>query len=167
MKLTAQEEYGLRCLLQIGRLGDGVSLTIPQISQAEGISTDYVAKLMRILRQGGLVKSVRGQAGGYRLARPADKIVISDVILVLGGRLIETDFCERHAGGESSCLHSTDCSIRSLWRAVQTAIDQVLSKTTLKDLLCNEQQMASLVSDLIPASNRWMSQSESLAESAE
>ena len=64
MKLSAQEEYGLRCLLRLGAQGDGGSLTIPEISRTEGISPEYVAKLMRILRQGGLVTSARGATGG-------------------------------------------------------------------------------------------------------
>jgi len=51
MKLTSQEEYGLRCLLRLAR--EGESLTIPKISQKEGISNFYVAKLMRILRRAG------------------------------------------------------------------------------------------------------------------
>ena len=65
MKLSAGEEYGLRCLLQIGRrqkeTGDGLS--IPEISQIEGLSIPNVAKLMRLLRMGGFVESVRGQSG--------------------------------------------------------------------------------------------------------
>ena len=69
MKLTSQEEYGLRCLLRIARQGEGGALTIPEISEAEGISSYYVAKLMRILRRGGFVTSARGQAGGYTLSR--------------------------------------------------------------------------------------------------
>ncbi len=50
MKLSAQEEYGLRCLLRLGPQGDGGSLTIPEISRTEGISPEYVAKLMRTTR---------------------------------------------------------------------------------------------------------------------
>jgi Rrf2 family protein len=149
MKLTSQEEYGLRCLLRIAREGEGGSLTIPKISQKEGISNFYVAKLMRILRRSGLVKSVRGQAGGYALARPADQIVVGEALAVLGGRLYDPAFCEEHAGSESLCTNSVDCSVRSLWRAVQQVIDQVLSKTTLKDLLSNEQQMSSWTGHLV------------------
>jgi len=149
MKLTSQEEYGLRCLLRLAREGEGESLTIPKISQKEGISNFYVAKLMRILRRGGLVKSVRGQAGGYALARPADRIVVGEALAILGGRLYEPAFCEEHAGSESSCTNSVDCSVRSLWRAVQQVIDQVLSKTTLKDLLANEQEMTSRAGHLV------------------
>ncbi len=152
MKLTSQEEYGLRCLLRIAREGEGGSLTIPKISEKEGISNFYVAKLMRILRRGGLVKSVRGQAGGYAMARPADQIVVGEALAVLGGRLYDPGFCEEHAGSESLCNNSVDCSVRSLWRAVQQVIDQVLSRTTLKDLLSNEQQMTSWTGHLVKVS---------------
>ena len=50
MKLSATEEYGLRCLLQLAKCGDGRSLTIPEISRAEGLSVPNAAKLMRVLR---------------------------------------------------------------------------------------------------------------------
>jgi Rrf2 family protein len=149
MKLSSQEEYGLRCLLRIGARGEGGTLTIPEISRAEGISPEYVAKLMRILRRGGLLKSARGAAGGYTLSRPADQITVGEALYLLGGRLFESDFCDRHSGFESLCTHSIDCSIRSLWRALQTAVDQVLTRTTLKDLLCSEPEMVSLVTDLV------------------
>jgi Rrf2 family protein len=148
MKLSAQEEYGLRCLLRIGGQGDGGSLAIPEISRAEGLSPEYVAKLMRILRRGGLVTSARGAAGGYTLARPADQITVGETLSLLGGRLFEAGFCERHSGAESLCTHTIDCSIRSLWRALQNAVDQVLTKTTLKDLLCSEPEMVSLMAEL-------------------
>ena len=141
MKLSAQEEYGLRCLIQIGRneLEVGGDLTIAEISQAEGLSIPNVAKLMRILRLGGFVDSARGQAGGYRLSRPADQIVAGDVLAVLGGRLFGPNFCDEHTGVAQLCTHSVDCSVRSLWNAVQSVIDQMLGRVTLKDLLVREE----------------------------
>jgi len=151
MKLSSQEEYGLRCLLRIARQTEA-SLTIPEISQAEGISISHAAKLMRLLRRGGFVNSARGQAGGYTLARPASQIVVGEVLAVLGGRLYDPGFCEEHTGLERLCTHSVDCSIRSLWRTVQLVLDQVLSKTTLQDLLHNEQQMTSWVNHLVSVS---------------
>jgi Rrf2 family protein len=135
MKITAQEEYGVRCLLEIGRRGPEASLTIPEIGRAEGLSTHYVAKIMRVLRQGGLVKSARGQTGGYSLARPLARITMAEALAVLGGRLYEPEFCEHHPGSESVCTHSSGCTIRFLWRDVQQAVDQLLSQTTLEDLL--------------------------------
>lgn len=135
MKLSSHEEYGLRCLLQVARHDAGGSATIPEISRNEGISMPYVAKLMRILRQGGFVRAARGKVGGYTLALPPDQICVGDALTILGGRMYEDDFCDRHSGTQHSCAHSTECSIRSLWRTVQGAVDGVLRATTLRDLL--------------------------------
>ena len=99
MKLSAQEEYGLRCLLHLARCGDGGSLTIPEISKAERLSVPNVAKLMRLLRMGEFVKSARGQSGGYTLARPASEISVAQVMELLGGPFFSPAFCQRHAGG--------------------------------------------------------------------
>ena len=86
MKFSSQEEYGLRCLLQLGRGGRGSSKTIAEISEAEGLSQAYVAKLLRILRISGFVDSVRGQEGGYTLARDAEELPLSEVLAGVGGR---------------------------------------------------------------------------------
>jgi Rrf2 family protein len=138
VKISAQEEYGIRCLLQIGSRGPDASLTIPEISRAEHISSHYVAKLLRVLRRGGLVTSARGQAGGYTLARPLSAITVSEAMAVLGGRLYDPAFCGQHGGAETVCAHTIECSIRSLWRSLQEAVDGVLGQTTLADLLPSE-----------------------------
>lgn len=141
MKLSSQEDYGLRCLLRVGRKGTTGSVTIPELSRAEGISESNVAKMMRVLREGGFVNSTRGQAGGYALSRPADAINVGHVLATLGGRLYEPSFCDTHAGVERLCTHMPECSIRSVWRMLQTAVDQVLGRITLKDLLGTEREM--------------------------
>ena len=149
MQFSSQEEYGLRCLLRLKLAGSGKSATLAEISQAEGISVPYAAKMMRLLREGGLVTSARGQAGGYRLARPPENISVGEALAVLGGRLFEGKFCDDHSGSEDTCTHSIDCSIRSLWRAVQAVVDRLLSETTIKDLATSERQMDSFVQDLV------------------
>lgn len=147
MKLTSHEEYGLRCLIRIGQQGPDGRLTIPEIASAEGISEAYAAKLLRILRLNGFVIAARG-IGGYALARPANQIVLSEVMALLGGRLFEGDFCAAHPGQMKSCVRLADCSARVLWRALQDAIDGVLTKTTLQDLLFDEQRMLTHVRNL-------------------
>jgi DNA-binding transcriptional ArsR family regulator len=70
MKVTAQEEYGLRCLVQVARgHAQGRSLSITEIAQGEGLSTPYVGKILAVLRKGGLVTAARGRSGGYTLTR--------------------------------------------------------------------------------------------------
>src|SRR5262245_43216804 len=109
MKITAPEEYGLRCLIHLGRVAEGQSLTIPEVAAAEGLSQPYVAKLLGVMRQGGLIESVRGRTGGYRLARPASEIRLGAVMRVLGEPLFDGDgFCQKHSGTEAAdgnCVH--------------------------------------------------------------
>jgi Rrf2 family protein len=122
-----------------------MSLTIPEIARMEGLSIPHVAKLMRLLRRGGFVTSVRGQAGGYRLARTPVQISIGEVLAWLGGRLFDLSFCSIHSGMAKLCTHSVDCSIRSLWRSVQFVVDEVLEKVTLEDLLSDERRVTSQI----------------------
>jgi Rrf2 family protein len=145
MKFSAQEEYGLRCLLRIAYSKSPNGLTIPEISNLEGITQSNAAKLLRILRLGGFIDSARGQSGGYKLTRSPEKIIVSDVLEVLGGKLFQSSFCDIHSGAEMICTNSIDCSIRSLWKAVQVSVDGILKKTTIKDLIGNEEAVNMLV----------------------
>jgi Rrf2 family protein len=145
VKLSSQEEYGLRCLLQIAKQGEGESLTIAEMSQREGISAPNVAKIMRILRRAGLVNSTRGKAGGYTLARPPAQVPVGEALGALGGRLFDATFCDRHSGVEDLCLNDTDCSIRPVLRVVQEAVDQVLAQLTLQSLLRPEREVAATI----------------------
>ena len=142
MQLLAQEEYGLRCLLQVARREGTKPLTIPEIARAEGLSVEYTGKLMRALRQGGMVVSTRGAGGGYCLSRGATEITPWDVIRALGGSFFEDGFCETHPGRLQDCIHRTDCSIRSLWQRVEHAVRDVLDSMTLADLARDERSMA-------------------------
>ena len=128
-------------MLRLGREPEGGSLTIAQLSCQEGISVANVAKMMRVLRRARLVTSTRGKDGGYALARPAGQVRVSEVLAALGGRLFDAGFCDTHSGSTSLCAHMGDCSIRSVWRMLQDAIDGVLGRMTLTDLLRNERDM--------------------------
>ena len=144
MKFNTQEEYGLRLLLRIAKSDSPNGLTIPELSEVEGLSTANVAKILRVLRLAGIIESARGQTGGYKLNQSADKILISDVLTSLGGKLYESNFCDLHAGVENICTNSIDCSIRSIWKTIQNMIDGVLSKVTLQNLLGKEEEVEAL-----------------------
>jgi len=138
MRLSSLEEYGIRCLLRVARnTGEG-PVDIPDIASAEGISQAYTAKLMRILRQGGLVTSVRGVLGGYRLARPADEITVWDVIRTLDGPIWPGDFCASHAGCAERCPSTEDCPTRVVWHWVDAVVKEGLERLSLADLTKGE-----------------------------
>lgn len=150
MHLLAQEEYGLRCLLQVAQHRRPDPLTIPEIAEREGLSPEYTAKLMRALRQGGLVTSTRGPGGGYRLARQPQDVTAWQVIEVLGGSFFPDGFCDSHPGVLRDCVHTPNCSIRSLWRTLESTLRDVLERITLADLQRGEQEFAMWV-DAPPA----------------
>jgi Rrf2 family protein len=136
MKISSQEEYGLRCLLQLAR-AEG-SLSIADIAGKEGLSVPYTAKLLGILRSSGFIESTLGRSGGYRLAQPAGEIRLGRVIHALGEKLFEeAEFCQKHAGTETegACVHHTQCSLRSLWQTLEGAMQHILNGLSLADLV--------------------------------
>ena len=138
MKLSAQEEYGLRCLLQLARAQEsGESLTLSQIAGQEGISSANAGKLMWILTKAGLVQSTRGIKGGYALMRPADEIRLNQVIRVLEGEPAESH-CKSYAGVLDACIHTGDCGIRPVIVELHQIVDNALAEITLSQLLGTE-----------------------------
>jgi len=127
--------------MQVARAEGDSPVSISWIAEAEGLSPDYTAKLMRELRLGKLVCSVRGAVGGYRLARPAREISVWNVLQVLGGEFFSQSFCECHPGQRSRCVRAGDCSIRALWRALQESLRDTLERINLDDLRRDELAM--------------------------
>jgi Rrf2 family iron-sulfur cluster assembly transcriptional regulator len=149
MKITAQEEYGLRILLRIARCNDEESMSIQALSIAEGLSPAYIAKITRMLRQAGLINSTPGNIGGYILAKPATEININLVLKTLGGALFSKEFCNDFSGAMRLCTNSVDCSARSLWQMIQFSVDQLLDKVSLHDLIGNEEKSDNLLTTLL------------------
>ncbi len=145
MKLTAQEEYGLRCLLQVARRAPSAAsapISIREVAEAEGLSVDYAAKLLRVLRQADLLDSERGATGGYRLARAPEEIPLSQVMLALDTPMYGAEFCNNHKGHLSACTHEKTCSLRPVWHAIEAAVAEVLARLTLAELVGAEQSVA-------------------------
>lgn len=135
MKFSAQEEYGLRCLVCLAVEGDGGFLTIPEISNREGLTPSHVAKLLNIMRRAGFVKSIRGQSGGYSLAMHPTDITVQDVLASLGGRMFGEGFCQRHSGNLPECVHNSECIVRPLWVRIQDSVDRAILDITLQQLI--------------------------------
>ena len=153
MKITAQEEYGLRILIRIASCRDAEGMSIPQLSEAEGLTNHYVAKLTRILRLEGFINSTPGNKGGYLLAKSAKQININKVLKALGGALFDKEFCGLHTGSLNLCVNSVDCSSRSLWQMIQFSIDQLLDKITLYDLVNSEKNSGKILKQKLELRN--------------
>src|SRR5437763_13843826 len=138
MKISAHEEYGLRCLLQLARAeADGDLLTLNQIADREGLSVANVGKLMWVLVKAGLVQSQRGANGGYTLARPASQIRLNEVIRILDEDTVDR-FCKTHTGVLDTCIHTSDCGIRPVIVGLHEIVQNALSEITLAQLVGTE-----------------------------
>lgn len=134
MRITAIEEYGLRCLLALARRGPDQQASITEIAEIEGISVAYVSKLLSILRQKGLVTAVRGRGGGFMVARPLDQISLYDVLVALGGPLIDPNHCENHAGQLEQCVHRDACSVQDVLGGLAGYVQEFLTDTSIQDM---------------------------------
>ena len=138
MKISAHEEYGLRCLVQLARAeAEGELLTLAQIAEREGLSVANAGKLLWILNKAGLVQSQRGASGGYTLARPAAEIRLNEVIRILDEDTVD-QFCKTHTGVLDSCIHTSDCGIRPVIVGLHEIVQNVLSEITLAQLVGTE-----------------------------
>lgn len=138
MKITAQEEYGLRCLLQLAKAPQGQLVSVKEIAAKEGLSSAYAEKLLRLLAKAGLVHSVRGMKGGYLLNRPATSLTLGEVVRALGSFPTTNHICTSFTGNQDACVHFSDCGIRSVWSGLTTYIQNFMDQTTLASLLENE-----------------------------
>ena len=138
MKITAQEEYGLRCIVQLASAPPGEPLTGSEIARREGLSYPYAEKLLGILKRAGLVKGLRGVKGGYTLARPAEQITLGDVGRALGGFQTSQDICQRYTGNLRICIHDDDCGIRPVWKGITQYVVQVMDSIPISHILGKE-----------------------------
>ncbi|MEK7287072.1 MAG: Rrf2 family transcriptional regulator [Elusimicrobiota bacterium] len=151
MKIGAMEEYGLRCLVQMARHSDR-QLGIAEIAKAESLSLAYAGKLLSRLRQGGLVTSVRGVKGGYALALPVGRISLARVMEALTPiPRTQKNICRQFPGRRRECVHFVGhCSIRTVWSAIYKNMWALLAKTTLEDLLKEQEKPALALADPAP-----------------
>ena len=137
MKISALEEYGLRCLVQLARAGAvpgaDATLTARQVAEREGLTLEYASQILTELRRSGLVLSVRGAHGGFLLARPAREICVGHLFRALDGPLAD-NLCESYTGNRDVCTHSEGCSVRPIWSELQRRIYGFLDGVSLADI---------------------------------
>ncbi len=137
MKISALEEYGLRCLVQLAREGaeptGDASLSARQIAEREGLTLEYTAQILAALRKAGLVTSLRGVRGGFRLARPAREITVGGLFRLLDGPLAEP-ICDQFTGTRDTCAHAGGCHVAPVWQELARRIYGFLDGVTVADI---------------------------------
>jgi Rrf2 family protein len=143
MKITAQEEYGLRCVLQLareqtadsdGNLEPG-AVFVRDIAEREGLSVAYVEKILWTLSHSGIVESVRGPKGGYRLTRHCGEISLGEVMRALGGIPSEEEICSQFTGNQDVCVHHDGCGLKPVWTSITDFVNSVFDRVPISTLL--------------------------------
>ena len=140
MKLTRFTDYSLRVLIYLGLKDDG-RVTIREISEAYGISRNHLMKVVSLLTRLGYLDARRGPGGGIALARPADEIIVANVVRDMEDdlNLVEC-FCK---GG--TCIIKPVCELKSVLTQALTAYLETLEHYTLSDLLKPEAQLSQVL----------------------
>ncbi len=133
LKVSAKTRYGLRILLDVAAHNrDAKPRSIAEISKAQRISEKFISRLVIPLREAGLIRSVRGSGGGFRLARSTEDITLLKVVETMQGPLAILD-CLSDA--ENSCPRKPNCLARQIWSDVNTGFMNVLARVTLAKIL--------------------------------
>lgn len=133
MKISTKGRYGLRILLDIALNGDGSPRLMRDIATSQGISEKYISRLIIDLRKAGLVESVRGSKGGYRLGRFPKDITLLEVVETMEGRINIVD-C---VGTPNVCAKVSSCTVRKIWSSLNEDIRKSLVSVTLQDIVDN------------------------------
>lgn len=133
MRFSVKTEYGLRVLIELASLKEGVSIPAKQIAAKQQIPRRFLEQQVTTLRKAGLVNSRRGSGGGCALARRADKITVVEAVEALEGRLIDVP-----APGEES---NATRVVREMWVRAGDDLRRTLSETTIADLAGRKKQL--------------------------
>jgi Rrf2 family protein len=142
MKISTKGEYGIRAMLYIAMHSDAGPVTSHEIAIRQGVPEPYLRQILALLSKDRLIQSNRGPQGGHILARPASRISLRDVLMTLEGQTTAIDDilalpCTVEVGRDH-------CAIREVFLEVKKAVEQILSRTTLEDLVNRQREILTL-----------------------
>ena len=128
MKLSTKGRYATRILLCISRLEGDQPVPKKRIAEQEGISTDYIEQIIVPLKNAGLVSSVRGLRGGFRLAKSPSDITVYDILAASEGDINLVGCLSE------GCSRSDTCVVQRVWQGASDVLREYFSKITLREL---------------------------------
>jgi Rrf2 family protein len=138
MRLSTRVRYGVRAMVELALQAGDPSVSSREVGARQKISPKYVGQLLAQLRASGLVRSVRGQGGGFQLARPPEKVTLLDVVQAFEGSLAPVPCVDDPA----VCPRSNRCATRDLWCELKESLEKPLRRTTLADLARRQRRKA-------------------------
>jgi Rrf2 family protein len=137
MKLSKKGEYALRSLINLGIAAEmrRELVQVSELAESEQLPVKFLEQILHVLKEAGIVKSERGKFGGYRLAKPARKIPIGEVVRLIDGPLAPIGCVSLSAYEPCTCPDEAHCGLRMLMVDVRNAIAGILDRYTLADVV--------------------------------
>ena len=147
MKLSTKGRYAVTALSDIAMHGAKGPVPLADIAERQDISLAYLEQLFVRLRRGGLVTSIRGPGGGYRLARSAGQTSIADVMTAVDERLNAMGCGGRYADGMGCGKSQEACLTHALWEQLSAHVHVFLSKISIADVIADRMTPCPAVPD--------------------
>lgn len=136
MKITTKAHYGLMAMVRLAQNEGEGPLSIREIAREQRLSDSYMEQLIALLKKAGLVTSVRGSQGGYRLSKPSDEITAGEIFKALEGPLSFTACAGDEA--DRSCAIEGACASRRFWQQLYDHMNGFLDSMSLADMIREE-----------------------------
>ncbi|MBD5543629.1 MAG: Rrf2 family transcriptional regulator [Lachnospiraceae bacterium] len=139
MKISTKGRYALRLMLDLALHDTGEPIRIKEISIRQDISDKYLEQIVSVLNKAGMVKSIRGPQGGYRLAKAPEQYTVGAILRLTEGSLAPVSCLENEP---NECPRQEQCATLLLWQKLNDAISDVVDRITLADLVEWQQERA-------------------------
>ncbi|SHI11666.1 nitric oxide-sensing transcriptional repressor NsrR [Ferrimonas marina] len=137
MQLTSFSDFAFRALLFLGDLPEGELTSITRVTEQYGVSRNHMVKVINKLGHAGFVTTVRGKNGGIRLAKPAEQIILGEVVRALEPmQLVDCS--------EPACNITSACRLKGVFRQALEAFLAELDKHTLADMLADNSELIAM-----------------------
>lgn len=136
MRLSTKGRYAVMAMADLARNGRERAVSLAEIAARQEISLSYLEQLFARLRKSGLVRSVRGPGGGYRLARAADETAVADIVLAVDEPIRATR-CMAHGTPRGCMIGGERCITHNLWEDLGAEIHAYLAAVSLEDVVMN------------------------------
>jgi Rrf2 family protein len=132
MMISTKGRYALRIMLDLSRHLDDGYISLTKISERQEISVKYLEAIVAMLNKAGMVESLRGKEGGYKLTKKPEEYTVGSIIKLTEGSIAPVSCLE---SATNSCGHADHCLTLPLWIKLEGIVDEYLESVTLMDLL--------------------------------
>ena len=138
MMISTKGRYALRVMIDIAVYSNGNYISLKDISARQEISVKYLEQVISLLNKAGFLHSLRGNNGGYKLAKAPDQYTVGDILRITEGSLAPVSCLEE---GADPCDRSDTCATFALWQGLDRVISEYLDSVTLQDLLDQQKSL--------------------------